>query len=497
MTKKDYYVEKYRPQFHFSPEANWMNDPNGMFFFDGEYHLFYQHHPDSTVWGPMHWGHAVSRDLVHWEHLPIALFPDGNGHIFSGSAVVDANDTTGFFNGGSGLVAIFTHNGVDPKTNQPRQAQSLAYSKDKGRTWIKYDGNPVLTETNLIDFRDPKVIWFEDRKKWIMVLAVGDHIRLYSSNDMKAWDFESEFGENEGSHLGVWECPDLFPLEVNGVQKWVLLVSIGDHPDCPEGSRTQYFIGDFDGHSFKNDNQCDEVLWLDFGRDNYAGVTWSDIPAYDGRRVLIGWMSNWKYANVVPTKSWRSAMTVPRKLSLIQGDAGIRLIQTPVDELKVLRKPLFSLDKANLLTPEQDVLAGVKGKSLEIIAEFEMKNSSKFGLKVCKSVEEETIIGYDAKHSRLFLDRRHSGESEFHPEFACLHEAEVIAHDNRVTLHVFVDASSVEVFANGGETVMTDLIFPSEQSDEIELFVEGGSVLLRSLQVYEYSSVWSQNEGRL
>lgn len=496
MTEKNYYTERYRPKFHFTPEKNWMNDPNGMVYYDGEYHLFYQHHPEGTVWGPMHWGHAVSTDMVHWEHLPIALFPDEHGYIFSGSAVVDANDSTGFFNGGSGLVAIFTHAGVHPATKGPRQAQSLAYSVDKGRTWIKFDGNPVLTDDSIEDFRDPKVFWYENSQKWIMVLAAGDHVRFYSSTDLKSWDFESKFGEKEGSHLGVWECPDLFPLDVDGDVskiKWVLLVSIGDNPDCPEGSRTQYFIGDFDGHTFKNDGSPEQVLWSDLGRDNYAGVSWSDIPKCDGRRLLMGWMSNWKYANLVPTKSWRSAMTVPRELTLWETEAGVRLVQTPAKELEVLRGPsLHSLDEAVILTPEQNLLAAVRGKTVEIIAKFELINTSRFGFKVSKSSKEETVIGYDEGLSRLYLDRRHSGECDFHPEFACVHDAELKPQNNKITLQIFVDSSSVEVFANGGELVMTDLIFPSKNSDGIQLFVEDGSVWLHNLEIYEYPSVWKE-----
>jgi fructan beta-fructosidase len=496
MTEKTDFTERYRPQFHFTPEKNWMNDPNGMVYYDGEYHLFYQHYPEGNVWGPMHWGHAVSTDMIHWEHLPIALFPDEHGYIFSGSAVVDANDTTGFFNGGSGLVAIFTHAGAHPITKKPRQAQSLAYSLDKGRTWIKYAGNPVLTDDSIVDFRDPKVFWMKELQKWMMVLAAGDHVRIYSSPDLKSWEFESKFGEKEGSHLGVWECPDLFPLAVDGDelnQRWVLLVSIGDNPECPEGSRTQYFIGDFDGHTFKNINSAEIILWADLGRDNYAGVTWSDIPTSDGRRLLMGWMSNWKYANLVPTNSWRSAMTVPRELTLRDTGKGVRLYQTPAKELEALRRTsLYSLNQSVILTPEQNLLKGVRGKTVEIIAEFELKNTSRFGFKVGKSSEEETVIGFNEADARLYLDRRKSGECEFHPEFACVHDTELKPQNNKIFLQIYVDSSSIEVFANGGELVMTDLIFPSEGSDAIQLFVESGSVWLHNLQIYEYSSVWKE-----
>nr|WP_237389541.1 glycoside hydrolase family 32 protein [Bacillus sp. USDA818B3_A] len=276
------YKEKHRPQFHFSPEEKWMNDPNGMVFFNDEYHLFYQYHPFGTTWGPMHWGHAVSKDLIYWEQLPIALYPDDHGAIFSGSAVVDWNNTSGFFPEGPGLVAIYTSADNYPESDRPRQRQSLAYSKDNGRTWVKYEGNPVLSDLNITDYRDPKVFWHNETNKWVMVLATGQSVTLYISANLKDWEFASEFGNKAGSHDGVWECPDLFQLPVDGNennQKWVMFVSIGDNPQFKEGSRTQYFVGQFDGTTFVNDNPDEMVLWLDFGRDNYAGVSWSDMPA--------------------------------------------------------------------------------------------------------------------------------------------------------------------------------------------------------------------------
>ncbi len=295
-------MEQHRPHFHFTPESMWMNDPNGMVYYEGEYHLFYQHHPDDVVWGPMHWGHAVSTDLVHWEHLPIALYPDEYGYIFSGSAVVDWKNTSGFGSKHNPpLIAIFTYHDVDGEQagNNDYQTQGIAYSIDKGRSWTKYENNPVLPNPGIKDFRDPKVIWYEPDQKWIMTLAAHDNVRFYSSPNLKDWIFESEFGKGIGAHGGVWECPDLFPMELDGTQKWVLLVSLND--GGPNGgSGTQYFIGDFDGKTFINDNSKNQILWLDYGRDNYAGVTWSDIPDEDGRRIFMGWMSNWSYAEVVP-----------------------------------------------------------------------------------------------------------------------------------------------------------------------------------------------------
>ncbi len=290
--KNEYYTEKYRPQFHFSPEEKWMNDPNGMVYYEGEYHLFYQYYPDSTVWGPMHWGHAVSSDMVHWEHLPVALAPDEHGYIFSGSAVVDWKNTSGLGKDGQPpLIAIFTyHKPEDEKTGEDYlQTQGIAYSNDKGRTWTKY-GELVLKNQGIIDFRDPKVNWHENSQQWIMTLAVQDHIEFYSSTNLISWDYESGFGKKLGGHGGVWECPDLFQLNVEGSneKQWVLFVSI-----CPGGpnggSATQYFVGDFEGSKFTIKQS--DTKWIDHGR-----------------RLFLGWMSNWNYATVVPTEKWRNAI---------------------------------------------------------------------------------------------------------------------------------------------------------------------------------------------
>jgi fructan beta-fructosidase len=484
-------IEKFRPHFHFSPKSNWMNDPNGMVYYAGEYHLFYQYHPFGTTWGPMHWGHAVSKDLIHWEHLPIALAPDENGAIFSGSVVVDWDDSTGFFHGGHGLVAIFTHADQYPESDRPRQRQSLAYSTDQGKTWIKYDGNPVLVEESITDFRDPKVFWHDKTNKWIMILAAGDHVRLYTSLNLKSWNFASEFGKDAGSHMGVWECPDLFELPVEGNRtnnKWVMIVSIGNDPMYAEGSRTQYFIGDFDGLTFTNENIDDKVLWLDHGRDNYAGVTWSDIPSKDGRRLFIGWMSNWKYANETPTDTWRSSMTLPRELTLRDTDDGVRLIQTPVEEIKTIRQQKQSWDHF-MIVPEKNILSDISGDKLEIIAEFELNSSTEFGFKIRKSELEETVIGYNAVEKSLFIDRFASGITNFNVHFPCKHGSSLQAKNNRVKLHLFVDSSSVEVFSNDGELVLTDQIFPDSTSKGLELYTKDGKVRLISLTIFHLNSI--------
>jgi len=472
------YKEKYRPQFHFTPPANWMNDPNGMVYFEGEYHLFYQYHPYGTIWGPMHWGHAVSKDLVYWEHRPIALKPDENGAIFSGSAVIDWNNTAGF--GEETMVAIFTHAGDNG------QVQSIAYSQDKGRNWIKYEGNPVLKEERFVDFRDPKVFWHQPTEQWVMILASGQTVCIYHSPNLKDWTFASEFGQGIGSHDGVWECPDLFPLLVDGdpsKTKWVMLVSIGNDPAFPEGSRTQYFTGEFNGHTFVNDEASEAVRWLDYGRDNYAGVSWSDIPAEDGRRIYIGWMSNWKYANLTPTEGWRSAMTIPRELALESRNGEIALIQRPVQELDKLRVPVLSLKDVSS-EEVQNRLSELQMDSFEMIADFETGTKEAFGFKVRVSANQETVIGYLPESSELFVDRTQSGEINFHEQFACRHVVKLEAGNSRLRLHVFVDSSSLEVFADNGRTVITDLIFPDPDANGLEIYVTDGSINLHSFEIY-------------
>ncbi|MFN8582028.1 MAG: glycoside hydrolase family 32 protein [Gemmatimonadaceae bacterium] len=341
------YDEPHRPQLHFSPASGWMNDPNGLVYHAGVYHLFYQYYPDSTVWGPMHWGHAVSRDMVHWTPQPIALRPDSLGYIFSGSAVFDSTNTSrlGAPNRPP-LVAMFTyHNPTGEKAGSSNfQSQAIAWSTDEGNSWSKYTANPVIPNPGSTrDFRDPKVTWDADRSRWVVVLAAGDHAEFWASPNLTTWTKLSEFGKGLGSHDGVWECPDFFPMVVDGTteRRWVLLQSVGQgHPNG--GTGTQYFIGDFDGTRFTVDPQFARAVqhgnaqWVDFGRDDYAGVTWSNAP--DGRRLFLGWMSNWQYATRVPTTSWRSAMTVPRELTLVKAASGYRLRMTPIAEFNRLRR---------------------------------------------------------------------------------------------------------------------------------------------------------------
>ncbi|MDO7908727.1 glycoside hydrolase family 32 protein [Paenibacillus sp. JX-17] len=480
--------QNYRGSYHFSPKANWMNDPNGMVYFKGEYHLFYQYHPSGLTWGPMHWGHAVSRDLVSWEELDIALIPDQHGMIFSGSAVVDWHNTTGFFEEEPGLVAIFTHHAEGQQRPHAVQYQSLAYSKDQGRTWIKYEGNPVLRHETFVDFRDPKVFWHAPTSQWVMIVACGQSVCLYHSTNLKDWSLSSEFGEGIGFHGGVWECPDLFPLPVDGAEdqtKWVMLVSIGDHADYPEGSRTQYFTGDFDGRQFVPDVlSCEKIRWLDYGRDNYAGVSWSDVPEEDGRRLFIGWMSNWKYANMTPTEGWRGAMTLVRELALRTIEGEVKLAQQPAAELSAYRKPVLSLRS---MTAEEmaEQLSGLRLESYEIEAELNASHSADIKVRVGEG--HETIIGYRSVDSEIYIDRTRSGLIGFHDEFSGRHSASVSRGDGRIEVRIFVDRSSVEVFVNGGESVLTDLIYPGAAATGLSLAAEDCQLMIPVLRIYDLS----------
>lgn len=494
-----YYRERYRPQYHFTPPLNWMNDPNGMVYYEGEWHLFYQHNPHGNSWGHMSWGHAVSKDLVHWEHLPIALQDSFGVMIFSGSAVVDWQNTSGFGKGKEPpLVAIYTGHG------HGKQTQDLAYSNDRGRTWTKYRGNPVI-DLNLKDFRDPKVIWHERSKQWIMavVLPLEHKVRFYGSPNLKKWTQLSDFGKI-GATGGIWECPDLFPLKVEGQtgkQKWVLLMNL--NPGAPAGgSGCQYYVGDFDGTTFqldashpakKADNK-NAALWLDHGPDCYAAVTWSDVPESDGRRIAIGWMSNWQYATTLPTFPWRSAMTVPRTLSLHQTAEGLRLKQQPVAELQKLRtssvtKHNLNVSKGNLPLDQFQI----SGECLELRLNFGPgPGVIECGLRVRKGHNEETIIGFNPESSELFIDRSRSGEIEFHPKFSGRHATKVPLKDNKLRLHIFIDDSSVEVFAQDGTHVLTDRIFPDPSSTGLELYSTGGDTEVSTLQAWALSSAWKR-----
>lgn len=497
------YQEQHRPQFHFSPAKGWMNDPNGMFFYEGEYHLFYQHYPDKTVWGPMHWGHAISKDLTHWENLPIALYPDSLGYIFSGSAVVDWKNTSGFgINNQPPLVAIFTYHNMEGEKagRNDFENQGIAYSNDKGRTWTKFSGNPVVKNTGTRDFRDPKVIWDEAHNQWVMSLAVQDHHEFWGSKNLKEWKNTGSFGKEWGNHGGVWECADMFPLKDGNVTKWVLIVNI--NPGGPNGgSGTQYFVGDFDGKTFILDEALKPFvkngngLWLDYGKDNYAGVTWSDIPKADGRRILIGWMSNWQYANIVPTGVWRSAATLPRVLNLKPTSEGYRVSVSPVKELKALRNPTKkALQLSNLnIVGSLDVASKLNFKPTlsELELSFEKPQKGKVEIEISNSKGEKYIVGYDTESNTFYSDRTKSGKVDFSDTFAeKVHLAPRLASDKTIKLHVYFDVSSAELFADNGETVITDIFFPNEDYTKMKINTSEKTFKIKTLKVWNLKSTW-------
>ncbi len=469
-----------RPRYHFTPPQNFMNDPNGLVFYDGEYHLFYQHNPFGEVWGHMSWGHAVSRDLVHWEHLPVALYEENGIMIFSGSAVVDWQNTSGFGQAGAPpLVAIYT--GHDGR----QQTQNLAYSADRGRMWTKYAGNPVIA-LNLPNFRDPNVLWHAASRQWIMVTVLADQqkIRFFGSPDLKHWTHLSDFGP-AGVVDNEWECPDLFPLAVEdqpGIQKWILKV------DVNHSILGQYFIGQFDGTRFVNDAPGDQGFRVDYGKDFYAAQSWSDAP--NGRRLWLGWMNNWDYANATPTSPWRGMFSIPREVALRQGAEGLRLVQRPAAELEQLRQPLYHDAEADLATVNAALAAQNLGLAFEFKAEFELGAATEFGVKVRRTSEEETVIGYNVLAAEVFVDRRRSGQSAFSPAFGGIHRGPLPPEQGQITLHVFVDACSVEVFGNDGRAVISDLIFPDPRSLGVEFYADEGEMRLGALDVWALRSAW-------
>jgi fructan beta-fructosidase len=450
--------EQFRPAYHFTPAKGWMNDPNGLIYIDGEYHLFFQYNPDSTVWGPMHWGHAVSKDLINWEELPIALFPDSLGTIFSGSAVYDAKNSSEFgTKDNPPLVAIFTyHNALQEKAGAiDYQTQGIAYSVDKGKTWSKYEANPVLLNPGIRDFRDPKVTQItktNGTKAWLMTLAVKDRIQFYESSNLKDWALLGEFGQGVGAHGGVWECPDLIPMKApDGSQKWVLLVSM--NPGGPQkGSATQYFIGDFREGLFTPDDTM--IRWLDYGPDNYAGVTWANLPKDQDRNLWIGWMSNWNYAQVVPSKTWRSATTLPREISLFDVDGTLLLKSTPARELEKLRKATYSISKTESLLPSSAV---------EILAD--VTSDEAFSLTLSNELGEEITVSKEM--GLVTVDRQKAGKINFNRDFAAAHSAPMSW--KAASIRIFLDTSSVELFVNEGELVLTSILFPSSPWKKVTL----------------------------
>ena len=429
-------VEKFRPAYHHSPAYGWMNDPNGLFYKDGVWHLYYQWNPYGSQWENMTWGHSTSTDGLHWTPQPTAIEADALGAIFSGCCVVDKNNTAGFGNGA--IVAYYTSAGA-------RQTQSMAYSVDGGQTFTKYAGNPVIV-SDVPDFRDPHIFWNEEAGFWNMVLASGQEMSIYSSKDLKQWKHESNFGLTYGNHSGVWECPDLMKLPVDGTgeQKWMLICNI--NPGGPfGGSATQYFIGQFDGHQFVCEDQPEETKWMDYGKDHYATVTFDNAP--DGRRVAIAWMSNWQYANQVPTMQFRSTNSILRDLSLYQYEGETYCAVRPAKEMDAARGKKIARP-----TDRCEIVVTLKGD-----ARITLSNGSK----------ERVVLDYDADMASLDFDRRHSGQCSFSDAFPTVVTAPV--HGSLRTLRIFIDKSSIEVFDADGRLSMTNLVFPSSPYNRISV----------------------------
>lgn len=429
--------EQYRPLYHHTPAYGWMNDPNGMFFKDGVWHLYFQHNPYGSQWENMTWGHSTSTDLIHWTFQGDPVQPDAWGSIFSGSSVVDKNNTAGF--GENAIVALYTSAGEN-------QTQSMAYSTDNGKTFTKYDGNPIIT-SNVPDFRDPHMFWNEDIKKWNMILAAGQQMNIYSSDNLKDWKFESSFGAEYGSHGGVWECPDLMKMKVRGTdkEKWMLVCNI--NPGGPSGgSATQYFVGDFDGHKFTCESKPEVTKWMDYGKDHYATVTFDNAP--NGRHVALAWMSNWQYANQVPTLQYRSANSIPRDLGLFEYKGNTYCSVTPSEEITAARskKPSKSLSEAC------EMVVNLKGD-----ATITLSNSK----------GEKVVMTYKAKDETFSMDRTLSGKTDFSRDFAAITTAPVYGKMNK--LRIFIDKSSIEVFDNDGKMAMTNLVFPTKPYDKVTI----------------------------
>lgn len=472
----------YRPSIHFTPNNHWMNDPNGMFYFNGTYHLYFQYYPGASVWGPMHWGHATSKNLIDWEEQPIALYPDEMGYIFSGSAVVDHHNTSGFGKEGkTPIVAIFTHHDMNKAIAKEIavETQSIAYSLDEGQTWTKYIDNPVIKNPNIRDFRDPKVIWDKERNQWVLVLAAQQKVMIYTSKNLKDWTLTSDFGEDLGHHGGVWECPDLFPLRVNKVaeMKWVMLVSI--NPGGPNGgSATQYFIGDFDGKAFTLDPEFSQQLekennfWIDFGRDNYAGVTWQNVERENGNKLFIGWMSNWLYAEVVPTKKWRSAMTIAREISLQKTETeGYRLISQPVEEIAQTVHSSIILTAKQLKDEAIKLFSNPLGLGpLKIVITLNLSKEHSFEFRLRNSNGEHLTFGLNATNKEYYINRTASGKNDFEKEFGSrISIAPRLRNETQLSVQMVLDKTSLEVFWDDGLTVMTDIFFPEAPFTQLTL----------------------------
>ena len=495
-------TDYYRPEYHHTPLYGWMNDANGLVYKDGEYHLYFQYNPYGSKWGNMHWGHSVSKDLVHWEHLNPAIARDTLGHIFSGSTVIDKNNSAGY--GKDAMIAFYTS-----ASDEHGQIQCMAYSNDNGRTYTKYEKNPILTPFDgLKDFRDPKVFWYEPAQKWYMIVSADKNMRFYSSTDLKQWEYLSQFGEGYGVQPNQFECPDFIQLPVDGNKdnmKWVMIVNI--NPGCPfGGSATEYFIGDFDGKEFKCDTDKSVTKWLDFGKDHYATVCFSNTG---DRIIAVPWMSNWQYANVTPIRQYRGANALPRELSLYTKNGEIYMAANVVKETEALRKSTRNIES---LSVEGETVIDSITDGLNSGVELEMDivpgKAQTVGFDIMNAKGEKTKIYLDLKSGRAVMDRTESGLIAFgekaEPHFKENHDRRKTESINYINdfalgtwaplslcegksyhLNVFVDKCSVELFVDGGRIAMTNLVFPTEVYNSLRFYTEGGKAEVKNLSIHK------------
>lgn len=472
--------EKYRPAYHHTPLYGWMNDPNGMFYKDGVWHLYYQYNPYGSKWQNLSWGHSTSTDLINWENHPVALEPNGLGMVFSGSCAIDKGNSAGY--GDDAVVGMYT-------SADASQIQSLVWSNDGGESFEFFPGNPVITLES--EARDPNMFWDEDAKQWVLVLAhaLEHEMLVFTSSDMREWTRQSSFGKGLGAQDGVWECPDLFklPVDGSGKEKWVLLCNL--NPGGPfGGSATQYFVGDFDGKVFTPDKDTDgnvPTKWMDYGKDHYATVSWSDAP--DSRRTVIGWMSNWQYAPEVPTQQFRSANTLPREVGLFEGaDGQTYLSSKPSPELVALRGRLtLDVRKANIGKKARTYLLPTANSGVcEILLDIDARRSDVVSLELKNDENEKVVIKYDAAAHTLSFDRRESGVVDFSQDFPAVTVSPTFENENRVSLRVFIDRSSIEVFGNDGKFVMTNLVFPIKPYSTLSMSSQGGDAKIENLKIY-------------
>jgi len=477
------YDQPYRPQIHFSPQKNWTNDPNGLVFFEGEYHLFFQYDPTGTHGEHKSWGHAVSHDLVHWQELPVAIPEDAHGQIYTGSTVVDTHNTSGFCaNHHACLVAIYT---VDSHaSNKGREMQNIAYSNDRGRTWIRYEKNPVL-DLEMSDFRDPSVSWNEQARKWIMAVALpNEHkVRFYASPDLKKWALQGEFGP-AGNSAGQWECPDLLQIPSATSKETLWALKMGINPNALQGgSGEQYFLGNFDGSHFTPINeptaqgQSAVHGWTNYGKDDYCAISFNNLPS-NAKPVLLGWMSNWQYAGDLPTSPWRGQMSLGRRLTYIHDKAGYALRQSPVVE------PLRTGAPQTISSSHSTPITSTAPYELDL--NFPQQTKEPTGIRLRSDADHYTEIGFDPARKIFYIDRTHSS-IEIAKDFPTRTET-AIAPTRPVNLTLIVDRSSIEAYAQDGTIAMTDLIFPPTTKSSLEFFPTSGHAIIGKL--WRLKSIW-------